>query len=95
MRKRTANPKQYPVPEGHGWTVKLGRVHDDVPVIGGEMLILICCADCGHQLTRLSPGDALIPDGTMFFDCTHCDPADAEPGGTDPGQRDLPARDAA
>ena len=70
--RRTADRNQYPLPPHQQWTVAIGRVADHVPVIGGETLILICCQACGTSLVRLPPGDQLVLDGTMFFECSTC-----------------------
>ena len=71
--QRTADGNQYPLPPNQQWTVAIGRVADHVPYIGGETLIVICCRNCGHQLARLTPGEQLVPDGTMFFECKACE----------------------
>lgn len=70
--RRTADRDEYPLPNQQQWTVNIGRVAAQVPGMGGEALILICCRACGKDLVRLFPGDELTLDGTMFFECSAC-----------------------
>ena len=53
--------------------VQIGRVKDDVPHIGGEYLVLVCCNDCGRQLVRLAPGEEIVPERHLF-PCSECRP---------------------
>ncbi len=56
------------------YRVEIGRVKQDEPTIGGEYVVLIVCAECGKDLSRLSVEEKLTEGRAknVFHPCPRC-----------------------